>query len=312
MSLRPQSHDIIRTWTFYTILKSWLHFRSIPWKDVAIGTFVLDTEGKGMHKSKGNVIWMEDVLSKYSTDILRYWVGIATFGDDLRFSEKDFIAGQKFLTKLWNAFKFSLMHLKNYKAGKKPKLEAIDSWLLTKLQELIKEVTKDFDSYRIGSATRKLESFFWHTFCDNYLEIIKNRLYRPKTKQEKLSAQFTLYNSFLTIIKLLAPILCHITEELYQKYYKKQEKIKSIHITEWPQEDKRLENKKIENKGDRTVEIISKVRQFKAKNKKSLKTEIILTIDQKDFTSLKNFLQDIKAVTNAKEIKKGKFRIKFV
>ena len=312
LSLRPQSHDIIRTWAFYTILKAFLHFKSIPWKTIAIGTYVLDSKGRGMHKSKGNVIWAEDILNKYSVDVFRYWTGIATFGEDLKYQEKDLIAGQKFLTKLWNAFNFSLIHLKNYKPKKpkKTKLEAFDFWLLLKLQTLIRETTKNFKEYKTGNATKKIEQFFWHIFCDNYLEIVKNRLYQGK-KEEKESAQSVLYISFLALIKMLAPIIPHITEELYQNYFKKYEKTKSIHISEWPKQEK-LVNKKLEKLGDKAIDIIAKVRQFKAKNKKSLKTEIILTLEKSTIKELKPFLKDIRAVTNAKEIKEGKFKIKIL
>jgi len=311
LSLRPQSHDIIRTWAFYTILKAFLHFKSIPWKTIAMGTYVLDSKGKGMHKSKGNMVWTEDVLSKYSVDVFRYWVGISTFGEDLKYQEKDLITGQKFLTKLWNAFNFSMIHLKNYKPKKAKKLESFDSWLLSKMQNLVTEVTRDFKEYRTGNAMRKIEYFFWKIFCDNYLEITKNRLYQGK-KNEKESAQYALYNSFLTIIKMLAPIVPHITEELYQNYFKQYEKDKSIHISKWPESETKLIDKKIEKSGDKAIEIITKARQYKAKNKKSLKVEIILTLEKQTIKELKPFLKDIKAVTNAKEIKEGKFNIKIV
>ncbi len=304
LSLRPQSHDIIRTWAFYTILKSFLHFKSIPWKTIAIGTYVLDSKGKGMHKSKGNVVWTEDILNKYSVDVFRYWAGIATFGEDLRYQEKDLIAGRKFLTKLWNAFNFSIIHLKNYKP-KKVKLEVFDSWLLSKLQKLITEATKNFKEYKIGIATRKIEQFFWHTFCDNYLEISKNRLYQG-TKEEKESAQYTLYISFLALIKLLAPIVPHITEELYQNYFKKYEKNKSIHIAEWPKFNEKLANKKTEKIGDAAIDIISKVRQSKAKCQKSLNAEIILSLEKEKIKELKPVINDLKAVTKSREIKEGK------
>ncbi len=312
LSLRPQAHDIIRTWAFYTILKAFLHFKNIPWKDIAIGTYVLDSKGRGMHKSKGNAVWVEDVLKKFSVDVFRYWVGIATFGEDLRYQEKDLVAGKKFLTKLWNAFKFSLIHLKNYKPKKPKKIEATDQWLLSKIQNLIKEITDDFKNYKTGNVTRKIEQFFWRTFCDNYLEIVKSRLYKPKTKQEKESAQYTLYTAFLTLIKVLAPIMPHITEEIYQQYFRKHEKNKSIHISSWPKYNPKQINKKIEEQGDTAIDIISKVRQFKARAQKSLKTEIILTIEKQKLKELKPFLQDLTAVTNAREIKEGKFKIEFL
>ena len=313
MSLRPQSHDIIRTWAFYTILKSYLHFNSIPWKDIAIGTYVLDSKGHGMHKSKGNAVWVEDLLNRYqSVDIVRYWVGTATFGDDLPFQEKDLVAGQKFLTKLWNASKFTINHLHDYK-NKKPKLEAIDTWLLSKLNEVIEQTTKAFMEYRTGDAKRIVEHFFWHTFCDNYLEIAKDRLYNPdkRGKSARESAQYTLYQTLLTLLKLISPIIPHITEEIYQSHFKKHEKDKSIHISAWPKYDKTITNKKLEETGDIAVDIVSKVRQFKAKNNRSLKEEVKLTIEKKYKEKLKPFIADIKAATCAKELLYGKFSVEF-
>lgn len=308
-SLRPQSHDIIRTWAFYTILKSYLHFKKIPWKDIAIGTFVLDPKGKGMHKSKGNVIWTHELLSKYNVDNLRYWVGTATLGEDLSFNEKDLITGKRFLTKLWNASKFSLSHLKNYK-NKPKKLESIDKWLLSKLNTLIKKTTEAYDNYKTGLAKKLVEQFFWNIFCDNYLEIIKDRLYNPKKRgiNAKKSAQFTLHTTLLTILKLIAPIMPHITEEIYQAYFKNKEKSKSIHISSFPKHNPKLINKKIEKLGNEFISIITKARQFKSKHKKSLKAPVKLTISNRQ---LKSFLFDLQAVTNAKEIKFGKFKVSF-
>lgn len=309
LSLRPQSHDIIRTWAFYTILKSYLHFKKIPWKDIVIGTYILDPKGKGMSKSKGNVIWADDLLRKYNVDNFRYWVATARLGEDLLFNEKDLITGKKFIIKLWNASKFSLFHLKNFKLEKPKKLEATDKWLLSKLNFLIKQTTNAYDNYNISLAKKLIEQFFKHTFCDHYLEIIKDRLYNPKKRglNAKKSAQFTLFTSLLTILKLIAPIMPHITEEIYQSYFKKLEKAKSIHISQFPKPNQKLINKDIERLANEFIKIIAKIRQFKSKHKRSLKTPIKLTIPSK----LKPFLLDLKAVTNAKEIKFGKFKVSF-
>ncbi len=310
-SLRPQAHDIIRTWAFYTILKSFLHHNNIPWKNVMISGFGLAPDGKPMHKSLGNAIWINPVLEKYGADAFRFWASSTKLGEDSAFREKELVAGKKFTIKLWNAAKFVSLHLKKIK--KKPK-QAFDIWIMSKINSLTSRCTKYFEEYEYSKTKAEIENFFWHTFCDNYLEITKNRLYKGK-KQEKESAQYALYNSFLTIIKLLAPIMPHMTEELYQQYFKKQEKKKSIHISEWPKHDEKLKNKKtqeIEKLGDQAIEIITEVRQQKTKAQKSLKAEIILTLEKKQIKELKNFMPDIKAVTNAKEIKQGKFNIKIL
>ena len=309
MSLRPQSHDIIRTWAFYTILKSHLLFNKIPWEKIMIGTYVLDAKGKGMHKSKGNAIWADDLIERYNVDAFRYWVGGASLGSDLPFKEQELVAGQRFLTKLWNSSKFVIMNLKDYNGKRPKKMEAIDLWMLQRVSQVLGEVKKLYESYNIAGARREIENFFWHIFCDNYLEIVKKRIYNEKG-DKRLSAQFVLYHSLLAILKMMAPITCFITEEIYQNYFKKFEKDKSIHISEWPKEFKLEQDKK--KIFDLMIEIISKVRQEKSKVNKSVKAEIVLTIDRKDKEKLKEVLDDLKSVVNAKEIKEGKFKVEFV
>jgi len=307
MSLRPQSHDIIRTWAFYTILKSHLLFNRIPWKNVMIGTYILDEKGKGMHKSKGNAVWADDLLERYSVDAFRYWVGSAGIGNDLPFKEKELVAGKRFITKLNNAGRFVLMNLKGFKGKKPSKLEQIDLWMLQNVAKTLGNVKKLYSSYNISGAKRAIEDLFWNVFTDNYLEIIKNRIYNG-TPKEKTSAQYVLYESLLAILKMMAPITPFITEEIYQQGFSKDEKCKSIHISKWP-EIKIKENKKIKQAGDLFVRVLEKVRQEKSKAKKSVKAEIILTIDKK---ALNKMLSDLKAVTNAKDIKEGKFKVEFL
>jgi len=299
MNLRPQSHDIIRTWAFYTILKSYYHFKQIPWNEVLISNFVLDSSGKGMSKSKGNAVWFDELNEKYDIDSIRFWVGSATPGKDLMYKEQEIVAGKKFITKLWNASKFSFTHLEDYR-GSKPKLEWIDQYFMYKLNNVIEKVTKLYDNYLIGEAKKEIEQFFWKMFCDNYLEIVKNRLYNPdkRGKKSRISAQYTLYNILLNILKLMAPIIPHITEEIYQNYFIKFEKNKSIHISKWPK-FKKLD-KKIEKEGDRFLDIISKVRKHKSEKGLSLKSPVKIILSKKI-----DSLEDLKAVTNA-EISFGK------
>ncbi len=308
MSLRPQSHDIIRTWAFYTILKSHLLFNRIPWKEIAINTYVLDSKGKAMHKSKGNAVWADELMEKYSVDALRYWVASASLGSDLPFKEDELLAGKKFLTKLWNVSKFVFMNLKDY--SKPGKLEPIDEYLLQILILLKDKIKSLYLSYDIASARRLIDDFFWHVFADDYLEIIKNRIYN-ESGDKKSSAQYVLYESLLTILKIMAPICPFITEEIYQSYYAEKENCKSIHISQWP-ELKIKQNIRLDESGNLFRQILSKVRQQKSNAKKSMKAEIILTIPGKDFQTLQPFIEDLKSVTNSKEIKPGKFNVEFI
>ena len=312
MSLRSSAYDIIGRWQFSTVVKSYLHHKKLPWKYVMISGHGLDPYGKKMSKSKGNIISPVELLKKYPADAIRFWAAGSSLGDDLPFQEKDVYTGQKTITKLWNAGKFSFMHLKDYK-NNKHKLEGFDRWILIKLNKIIKICTEGLDRYEYSKIRLEVENFFWNVFADYYLEIIKDRLYNPnkRGKQARLSAQYSLYNSLLTILKLFAPIMPFITEELYQNYYKKHEKEKSIHISSWPKVDNKLIDKKIETGGDKAIAIIAKVRKFKTQHQKSLKTEINLCLDKNDKKLLEPFLDDLIAVTFAKEIEFSEFRISF-
>lgn len=303
MTLRPQSHDIIRTWAFYTILKSYLHFKSIPWKDILIGTFVLDPQGRGMHKSKGNAIWTHELLDKFNVDVVRYWVGTANFGDDLPFKEKDLIAGQKFQTKLWNASRFAIMHLKDYDNKKPKKLELYDKALLSKLNKLAKQAAEYLEAYRVSDAKKIVEYFFWHDLCDNYLEVVKDRMYNAdkRGKDARRSAQYALYTALLAILKMIAPIMPHITEEIYQSFFKQFENAESIHISGWPEYDKKMSDEVAEKAGAVADAAVEHARRAKSEQNLSLKSElkelaVEAKISEKDFDAVK---EDVIGATKA-------------
>lgn len=306
VNLRPQSHDIIRTWAFYTILKSFLHFRKEPWKDIAIGTFVLDPKGRGMSKSKGNVVWTEELLKKYNVDVVRYWIGNARWGTDLMFQDKELVAGQKFLTKLWNATKFSIMHLQDFDMERPDSIEPFDAWMLSKLNSLVRQATADLYEYRTGEAKRDTEMFFWNTFCDNYLEIIKDRLYNAEKRgeQARRSAQYTLYQTTLAMLKMMAPVTPHITEALYHLYYSDKEGRKSIHISEWPAVDESIISEDAEKPGELAIDIISAVRRFKADQKVSIAKECRVVVECKpeEKAEIEKVLEDLKATIKAADL----------
>ncbi|MBW2965870.1 valine--tRNA ligase [Candidatus Woesearchaeota archaeon] len=313
MSMRPQAHDIISFWLFNTVVKSQLHNKVNPWQDCVISGWALDPHGKKMSKSKGNVIEPQIMIEKYSADCLRFWAAGSKLGEDLPFQEKDLVTGQKFITKFWNASKFAIMHLEDYNL-KKPKLEAFDKWLLIKLNNIIKTSTDSFEKYEYSRTKADTEKFFWQTVCDNYLEIVKDRLYNPdkRGKEQRLSAQYGLYNAFINCLKLMAPINPHFTEEIYHLYFAEKEKLKSIHISDWPEYNAKLKDKKIETAGDLAIEIITAVRKTKAEKNISLGQEIKeLIIETKDQKVLEPFLEDIKSTTRAKDINfEGKANIK--
>ncbi len=311
MDLRPQAHDIIRTWLFYTLVKSWYHFQRVPWKNVMISGHAQDPQGRKMSKSLGNIIEPMDMIKKYSADALRFWAAGSKLGDDLPYQEKDLLTGQKFITKLWNASKFSLMHLEDYESGMIT--EVFDKWLLSKLNRLIKDSTESFEQYEYSKTKAEVENFFWHTFCDYYLEIVKDRLYNPdkRSKESRKSGQEALYVSLLTIIKMMAPIMPHITEEIYQLYFQDKENQTSIHLSAWPTINPQLIDEHIELKGDLGIDIIAAVRKYKSEQQVSLKEELSQLIlvsgeaisDQTEFVEMiKSIEEDLKAVLKVKQI----------
>jgi valyl-tRNA synthetase len=308
MSLRPQAHEIITFWLFNTMIKSHLHFNKNPWKDVSISGFVT-LEGEKMSKSKGNGIPPYEVVEKYSVDAMRYWASSSKLGEDFDYNEKDVITGKKFVTKLLNASNFVFMNLKDYKPKKTELLET-DRIFLSKLNEVIENSSKNFDNYEYHRVKSDLDNFFWKFFCDNYLEIVKGRIYNGNVK-EKESAYFTLYNILLSILKMFSPITPFITEEIYQEHFRKNEKSKSIHISSWPEELK-LKSKKDDNvKFNLILEVISQVRQEKTKSNKPMNSEIKLTLESNRLKIIKNMIDDLKSVTNSHEIEEGDFKVEF-
>ena len=313
MSLRPQAHDIIRTWAFYTIVKSYFHHNTIPWKDIMISGHGQDPSGQKMSKSKGNFVVAQEVIKKYSADAFRYWSASVKLGDDLPYQEKDVLTGQKFVNKLWNASKFGIMHLEDYNNNNNNNnneglTEVFDKWLLSKLHKTIKIATDNFDKYAYSKSTAEVENFFWHTFCDQYLEIVKDRLYNPDKRgtEQRKSAQKATYQGILNVIKMISPIMPHITEEIYQLFFKNKEEKESIHISYWPKYNSGFVNDEIELIGDLGVDIINAIRKYKSEKQLSMKTElnkVILVSNEKDFeTMITSIKDDLKAVLQAKEI----------
>ncbi|MEK6854877.1 MAG: valine--tRNA ligase [Nanoarchaeota archaeon] len=307
-SLRPQAHDIIRTWAFYTIVKALLHEDKAPWEDIAISGFVT-LGGEKMSKSKGNVVRPQEVMKEYGGDALRYWAATSKLGDDMEYLEKDVLTGKKFITKIWNAANFVFMNLEHQERS--PKLVETDRLFLSELNKLIEDSTKAFDKYNYSKVKSDVDGFFWRIFADNYLEIVKNRVYNG-TKEEKDSAFFTLYHSFLAIVKMMAPFTPFICEEIYQNHFRKYENGKSVHLEDWPKRIGVRELRHDKKTWEKMTEIITKVRQAKSEGKKSMKAEIALTLPKEDMKILHEVLDDLKSVCNAREINEGKFRVEIV
>jgi valyl-tRNA synthetase len=302
MSLRPQAHEIISFWLFNTLVKSKLHYGKNPWKDVALSGYVTDPLGEKMSKSKGNVVDPQAVLAKYSADALRYWAGGSKLGEDIAYQEKELVTGDKFVTKLWNAAKFTNMHLHDYDYTG-TSTEMLDLWIHTRLARTIKEATEAFDQYEYFRAKQAIESFFWKDFCDNYLELIKTRMYEPKNAQQKKSAQHALYVCLSAIVRLMSPFTPFITEEVYHLYLKQREGHSSVHSSKWPEMP--AINEKAEQAGNIAVAVLAAVRKKKSEMKTSMKTPVKkLVIETK--IDISGILEDLKSTTNAEKIELGK------
>ncbi len=268
MSLRPQAHDIIRTWAFYTILRGILLTNKLPFKTIMVDGFVLAPDGKPMHASLGNVIDPLEILEKYGSDAFRYYATTCSVGEDNAFREKDVVHGSRLCTKLWNVEKF----IKNIVKGKeiifeKNKLKIMDRWILSKYSMIVENVTEYMNNFQFDKAMKEIENFLWHEFADNYIEIVKHRAY-----ENEHSAVSTLYVIGLGITKMLSPFLPHMTEEIYDVNFKKDERDPSIHISSWPKPV--LTDEDAERKGELAREIISKIRGWKSENGIPLSKEI--------------------------------------
>ncbi|MAE13588.1 valine--tRNA ligase, partial [Candidatus Woesearchaeota archaeon] len=299
----------ITFWLFNTVVKSVIHNNTIPWNDVMINGFVLDPKGKKMSKSKGNTIDPKDILSKYGADSLRFWAAATKLGDDIPFKEKEVLSGKKTVIKLWNASKFTINNLKDWN-GEEGQQETIDKWILSKLHDVIKTSTENFEKYDYSKTKAEVEKFFWITFCDNYLELVKERIYNPETRGEKSkqAAQHTLFACLLNILKLAAPIMPHITDEVYQNYFREKGEEDSIHLTAWPTAVPHWKDEQAEQAGNTAIKILSGVRKIKSEKQVSLKKEITkLTIecDQKTKKLIQLVEQDIKGTVLAQTITYG-------
>lgn len=307
MSMRPQAHEIISFWLFNTLVKSKLHYNKVPWKDVVISGFVLDPLGEKMSKSKGNIVEPQAILAKYSADAMRYWAAGSKLGEDIAYQEKELVSGDRFVTKLWNAARFAAMHLKDAdwkKLVKKEPTEILDQWIQHRLAVTIEEATKAFDQYEYARAKTAIEQFFWKDFCDNYLELSKQRLYSPKTPEEKESAQIVIAKCLSALVRLFAPFTPFITEELYHNYLHTHEGYPSVHVSGWPEPLKKYE--KADKVGQIVCMVLMSARKTKSEKKLSMKAPIKKIVIETD-VDIKPALSDLQATTAAEkiEVKKG-------
>jgi valyl-tRNA synthetase len=305
--LRPQAHDIITFWLFNTMAKAHLHQNTIPFKNIMISGWALDPRGKKMSKSKGNIIHPQELMQKYSADILRFWAAGSTLGEDNPIQEKDLITGKKFILKLKNATEFTANHTKQKKINENPQtqLKPTDKWILSRLTKTIEETTKALENHEYSKAFTTAKNFFLTEYADYYIEETKHRVYNEKDPSQN-TALYCLKKNTTTLLKLFAPILPHITEELMQTHFKKEMKTKSIHTEEWPKPEKKWISKEAEQKGKTINETITIIRKHKTENNLSMNTElqkITLTIPKEKKEHLKkDTITEIQKIMNIKKM----------
>lgn len=310
-SLRPQAHEIIRTWAFYTIVKSFHHFGTLPWKNVAIsGWGLANEEGQKLSKKHGGGPMAPlAMIERYSADAVRYWAASTGFGKDSIISEEKIKQGSKLITKLWNVARFSERFLENYRPSSEGgELTPTDRWLLSRLAGLVKHATDLLRSYEYAAAKSEIESFFWHDLADNYLEMCKERLYGEAGPLRE-GARSTLYYALFTTIKLFAPFLPYVTEEIYRSLFATNGDQISLHLTGWPEANPAWVSAEAEAAGEVLLAVATAVRRYKSEAGISLGSELkcllLSTQDVKTTLMLEAAGMDILSVTRARELRVG-------
>ncbi|MCH5273032.1 MAG: valine--tRNA ligase [Lachnospiraceae bacterium] len=308
MSMRNQAHDIIRTWAFYSIVKSLYHTGKIPWKDIMISGFVFAKPGEKISKSKNNASNSPSALIEtHSADAVRYWAANSKLGTDTFFDEEELKISKRFLNKLYNAAKFSVLQLGDFVKPKEwdvSELLPVDRWILHKVNETTEKAAALLNKYEVGQARHEIDTLFWKDFCDYYIEIVKERLYQPEKHgaKQRSSGQIALYYSLFGILKLYAIYTPYMTEYIYQEFYKKYENEISLHQTVW--EIKKGERIYLEF-GEHLKEVIAGVRRMKTERQMSMKDtipELIITCPKQFREFYKKSEKDIQACTGAEKI----------
>jgi valyl-tRNA synthetase len=277
--VHPSGIDIIRTWAYYLMVRHLALFNQTPYKSCLINGMVLGADGRKMSKSLKNYVAAPEVLNKYGSDATRQWAaGGGATGSDIPFRWPDVEYGRRFLVKLWNVSGFASKLLADYNPTKsiEPELQPLDKWILSKEAKLIRKVTAAMEKCQFNIVIEEIRNFTWHSFCDSYVEAVKDRLYKPETHGEdkKLAAQKTLYEGLYVVLQLLAPITPHLTEEIYKTMYAADKGFESLQTSPWPNPDFLKEDERAELRGDITIALISEIRREKAEKRMPLNTPI--------------------------------------
>ncbi len=300
MDLRPQAHDIIRTWLFTTVLRAELEHGSLPWRHTAISGFVTDPDRKKMSKSKGNVITPMEFLKEFGSDGVRYWAANVRPGGDGIFDVGEIKVGRRLSIKMLNAAKFALMQAE----PRGPITEPLDRGMLSSLSTLVKESTEQFEAYDYAKVLEQSERFFW-SFCDDYLELVKGRRYGDFTPDGAASANSAMLVALSTLLRLFAPFLPFVTEEVWSWW-----RSGSVHNAKWPTAEEVVEP--IGGRDANAVQVFEKtraalgeIRRIKALEKRPVKAVIERAVLPQRFESLAPAAQDFRAAAHIKDLMFG-------
>jgi valyl-tRNA synthetase len=300
MDLRPQGHDIIRTWLFTTVLRSHIEHGSLPWSHAALSGFIVDPDRKKMSKSKGNVVTPMGVLEQFGSDGVRYWAASARPGGDAAFDPNDpgqIKVGRRLAIKILNAARFAL--LQSEPRGRIS--EPLDRGMLTELSALVNETTDLFEAYDYARVLERTERFFW-SFCDDYLELVKARRYGDFTAEGAASANSAMLVALSALLRLFAPFLPFVTEEVWSWW-----RPGSVHQAQWPTS---LEVTEAIGGGDAAAHAVflqsqvavAEVRRIRALAKKPGKAVIERAVLPSAFESLTPAMRDFTAAMHIKEL----------
>jgi valyl-tRNA synthetase len=275
MDIRPQAHDIIRTWAFYTIVKAWMHEREIPWYHVVLSGWILDPDRKKMSKSKGNVVTPDALLVEWSSDAVRYWAARARLGTDTAFDPGVFKVGKRLSTKVFNASRFVLGQLERaggVAPGPRHVAEPLDLALVARLRAVVEQATRAFEAFDYAAALQVVEESFWQ-FCDHYLELVKLRSYADDDTPGRRSALAALGLALRAYLRLLAPFMPYVTEEVWSWRFAGEGRSRSVHTAPWPTaaELDGVAGAAVEGTFEAAVEVMTKVRGAKTLAQKSLR-----------------------------------------
>jgi valyl-tRNA synthetase len=267
MDLRPQAHDIIRTWLFSTVLRAHVEHDSLPWTNAAISGFVVDPDRKKMSKSKGNVVTPKALLTEHGSDGVRYWAASARQGTDTTFDPNQMKVGRRLAIKILNASKFALSNAEPRGAV----THRVDRGMLTSLARLVDESTTDLEAYDYARVLDRTEKFFW-SFCDNYLELVKSRRYGEQGPAAAGSANSALLAALSSMLRLFAPYLPFVTEEVWSWWQSG-----SVHRAAWPSGSELIavaggEDDRGAIALDAASLVLGEIRKKKSEEKRPLKT----------------------------------------